>query len=56
MSVFLKIPAVLCHYCPLCAYARRNPESFIGKMLHHKWHANYCPMWKAEKKFYGKNV
>jgi hypothetical protein len=21
--------------------------------LHHKYHANHCPMWKAEKEFYG---
>ena len=45
--------AVMCHHCPLCRYGRANPESFLGRMLHHKLHADYCPMWKAEKAVYG---
>jgi hypothetical protein len=45
--------AVTCHYCPLCRYGRKYPESFIGRLLHHKSHADHCPFWKAEKEKYG---
>ena len=45
--------AVMCHHCPLCKHARDNPESFLGKILHHRLHADYCPRWKAEKAMYG---
>jgi hypothetical protein len=45
--------AFTCHYCPLCRYGRKNPESFLGKLLHHKSHADHCPFWKAEKEAYG---
>ena len=41
-----------CHYCPLCRSARKNPESMLGRALHHPWHAEHCPMWKAEKAVY----
>ena len=45
--------AVLCHHCPMCRYARSYPQSILGKLLHHRLHADYCPMWKAEKAVYG---
>jgi len=47
-----KALAVMCHHCPLCRYGRANPESILGRMLHHRLHADYCPMWKAEKAVY----
>jgi len=47
-----KIMAVACHYCPLCNYGRNHPESIVGKVLHHKLHAEHCPLWKAEKAVY----
>jgi hypothetical protein len=53
ITMFRKIRAKVCHHCPLCNHARKNPDSTIGKILHHKYHANHCPMWKAEKEFYG---
>ncbi len=53
MNIFRKILAVICHYCPLCGYARSKPDSWIGKILNYPWHANYCPMWNAEKDVYG---
>jgi len=43
----------MCHYCPICMYGRGKPESVIGKILHHRLHAEHCPMWKAEKAKYG---
>jgi hypothetical protein len=45
--------AVLCHHCPMCKHARGHPESVLGKVLHHRLHADYCPMWKAERQAYG---
>lgn len=53
VSVFKKIRATVCHHCPLCRHGRKNPTSIIGKVLHHKYHADHCPMWKAEKEVYG---
>ena len=47
-----KIMASVCHYCPICRYGRRNPESIVGKILHHRYHADNCPFWKAEKEIY----
>ncbi len=41
-----------CHHCPLCVYGRRRPESWIGRILHHRWHADHCPFWKAEQELY----
>lgn len=52
IGTFKKIRATICHNCPLCKHARQNPESVIGKILHHKLHADNCPMWKAEKEVY----
>ncbi len=45
--------AVMCHHCPFCRYGRANPESLLGKVMHHRLHADYCPMWKSEKAVYG---
>jgi hypothetical protein len=45
--------AALCHVCPVCAYARRQPASLVGRALHHPWHAERCPFWKAERERYG---
>ena len=44
--------ASVCHYCPLCRYGRKNPDSFIGRMLHHPYHSERCPFWRAEKERY----
>ena len=39
IGTFKKIRAAICHNCPLCKHARSNPESTVGKMLHHKLHS-----------------
>ncbi len=54
IGAFKKIRATICHHCPFCKHARENPDSAIGKILHHKLHADHCPMWKAEQEVYGK--
>jgi hypothetical protein len=48
-----KVVAVVCHHCPFCSYGRKYPDSILGKMMHHKIHADNCPLWKAEKELYG---
>ncbi|MBW1993526.1 MAG: hypothetical protein JRI77_03635 [Deltaproteobacteria bacterium] len=48
-----KIMGAVCRHCPICRYGRKNPESFIGKILHARIHADHCPLWKAEKEIYG---
>ena len=52
-GTFKKVRAKMCHYCPICIYGRKNPDSVVGKILHHKSHADNCPFWKAEKEVYG---
>ena len=52
-TLFKKLRAKTCHHCPLCNHARNNPDSLIGRILHHKYHAENCPLWKAEKEVYG---
>lgn len=51
-GMFKKLRALACHHCPMCRHARNNPDSTIGKILHHPLHADHCPMWKAEKEVY----
>ncbi len=36
-----------CDNCPLCNYARRNPETRFGKVM--SWHGQYCTAWKAQQ-------
>jgi hypothetical protein len=38
----------LCDNCPLCNYARRNPETPFGKLM--SWHGKYCPAWRAQQR------
>ena len=37
----------ICDRCPLCVYARNNPETSVGRLMH--WHGRWCPAWKAHK-------
>jgi len=46
-----KFMALRCEYCPLCKYARGNPDTTIGKIM--LWHGKWCPVWKAWEKEYG---
>ncbi len=55
IGVFKKARAVMCHHCPFCNHARKKPGSMLGKLMHHKSHADNCPMWKAEKEVYGES-
>ncbi len=52
-TVFKRIRARICHNCPVCNHARKNPDSKIGRVLHHRYHKDNCPFWKAEKELYG---
>jgi hypothetical protein len=53
LTMFKKIRARICRNCPVCNHARKNPASRIGRVLHHRYHADNCPFWKAEKEVYG---
>ena len=56
MSFLKRAAAGLCHNCPLCRYGRRSPRSLVGRILHHRFHADHCPFWKAEKEAYGEET
>jgi hypothetical protein len=47
-----RVLGTLCHHCPVCAYGRRHPDSALGRVLRHPWHADRCPFWKAEQEQY----
>ncbi len=47
-----KAMAAVCHYCPVCEYGRRRPDTWVGRVLHHPWHADHCPLWRAEQTLY----
>lgn len=49
-----KTLAGICNSCPLCRYARKNPDALIGKVMH--WHGTWCPMWKAWEEIYGEDA
>ncbi|MBI5243079.1 MAG: hypothetical protein HY922_05245 [Elusimicrobia bacterium] len=40
-----------CKGCPLCVYARENPQHWFGRLM--AWHGKYCPFWKAYDEIYG---
>ena len=51
---FLKrMTASVCKHCPLCKHARKSPESVIGRILHHPFHSENCPVWKSYQEVYG---
>jgi hypothetical protein len=54
----MKIPEFLtrlmaerCEHCPLCRYARENPDRLISKAV--AFHGKFCPFWQAREKVYG---
>jgi hypothetical protein len=47
MNRFRRSLGKVCDNCPLCNYARGNPETVVGKVM--IWHGRYCPAWKAQK-------
>ena len=47
MNRFQRGLAKICDNCPLCNYARKNPETSFGRLV--SWHGNYCPAWKAQQ-------
>ena len=47
MNRFRRSLGKVCDNCPLCNYARGNPETLVGKVM--IWHGKYCPAWKAQQ-------
>jgi hypothetical protein len=55
IGTFKKVRATICKHCPACKRARKKPDSVVGKILHHSWHSNHCPVWKAYNEVYGES-
>ncbi|MFC1889708.1 hypothetical protein ACFL4G_08140 [Thermodesulfobacteriota bacterium] len=51
MGTVKNFMALRCEHCPLCNYARKNPETAFGKVM--EWHGQWCPFWKAWQEKYG---
>ena len=47
MNRFQQTLGKVCDNCPLCNYARKNPETIVGRTM--SWHGRYCPAWKAQQ-------
>jgi hypothetical protein len=47
MHRFDRFLAEICDLCPLCRYARENPDTRVGKIM--AWHGTWCPAWKAHQ-------
>ena len=54
-GLFRRTRAKICENCPMCRHGRAKPESIIGRILHHRYHADHCPMWNAHKELYETN-
>jgi len=53
VSSFKRLRAKICEHCLFCSHARKSPGSTIGKLLHHRFHADHCPLWTAYRDVYG---
>jgi len=51
MEWLTKLLAERCENCPLCRYARREPDSLVGRLV--AFHGRFCPCWQAREKVYG---
>jgi hypothetical protein len=56
VSGFKRLRAKICEHCPFCIHARKSPDSTIGRILHHRIHADHCPLWTAHRDVYGEAV
>lgn len=50
-STLKRILAKRCDMCPVCRYARANPETLVARAV--AWHGKYCPFWQAWQQVYG---
>lgn len=50
-SLLKRAMAKRCDLCLPCRYARRNPETLVGRAIH--WHGKWCPFWQAWQEIYG---
>lgn len=48
MGKITNIMGKVCDNCPLCNYARENPDTTLGKVM--EWHGKWCPAWQAQEK------
>lgn len=55
ISGFKRFRAKICEHCPFCIHARKSPDSVIGRILHHRYHAEHCPLWTAYQDVHGES-
>jgi hypothetical protein len=51
MEWLTKLMAARCDNCPLCRHARREPDSWFGKLM--AFHGRFCPFWHSWEKVHG---
>jgi len=54
MRVLTELMAKRCDHCPLCRWARKNPDTLLGKVM--ALHGKFCPFWRAWEKVYGQGA
>ncbi len=52
-STLKRIMAKRCDMCPMCKYARANPDALISRAV--AWHGSFCPFWQAWQQVYGES-
>ncbi|MBW2527359.1 MAG: hypothetical protein JRI23_24465 [Deltaproteobacteria bacterium] len=50
-TLLKRVMAKRCDLCLPCRYARRHPDSVVGRAIH--WHGRWCPFWQAWQEVYG---
>lgn len=56
VSGFKRVRAKICEHCPFCIHARNNLDSPIGRVLHHRFHSDHCPLWTAYRDVHGQTM
>jgi hypothetical protein len=51
MGKVKELMAKRCDMCPVCNWARENPEHKIAKAI--EFHGKFCPFWRAWQDVYG---
>ena len=54
MSTIKRMMAKRCDVCPLCKWARNNPDKLLARAI--ALHGKICPFWRAWEEVYGQGA
>lgn len=50
MNIMHRIFGQACENCPICSYARDNPDGVLYKLMDSPIHGSWCPAWQGYRK------